>query len=203
MRTDVRHYCHACLGCASRSGQGHAFQPPLKSIHVGGPFRCVGVDVLQLPLTYEGNQCAIVFMDYLTKWPEVFPSPDQKAESIARLLVEHVVARHGVPEQLLSDRGPNFLSELLREVCTLLGIEKINTSAYHRLSSLCYRSASRSMGETGMPIYRTCCTCTGFLSRSLQRKAHSFFLGVIQDYQRKQRSVIRRPRTKWTSAQNL
>ena len=89
------------------------------------------MSVLQLPLTYEGNQHAIVFMDYLTKWPEVFPSTDQKAETIARLLVEHVVARHGVPEQLLSDRGPNFLSELLREVCTLLGIEKINTSGYH------------------------------------------------------------------------
>ena len=70
-------------------------------------------------------------MDYMTKWPEVFASPDQKAETIARLLVEHVVARHGVPEQLLSDHGTNFLSELIQEVCTLLGIDKINTSGYH------------------------------------------------------------------------
>ena len=60
-------------------------------------------------------------MDYLTKWPEVFAAADQKAETIARLLVEHVVSRHGVPEQLLSDRGPNLLSEIVREVCSLLG----------------------------------------------------------------------------------
>ena len=41
------------------------------------------------------------------------------------------MARHGVPEQLLSDRGQNFLSELIGAVCELLGIEKVNTSGYH------------------------------------------------------------------------
>ena len=72
-------------------------------------------------------------MDYLAKWLEVFLTPDQKAETIARLLVEHVVARHGVPEQLLSDRGTNFLSKVIQEVCTLLGVEKVNMSGYHPL----------------------------------------------------------------------
>ena len=89
------------------------------------------MDVLQLPPTYNGNRYAIVFSDYLTKWPEVFPSPDQKAETIARLLVEQIVPRHGVPEQLLSDRGQNFLSELMLEVCKLLGTKKLNTMGYH------------------------------------------------------------------------
>ena len=64
--------------------------------------------MLQLPLSFEGNQYAIVFMDYLSKWPEVFRSPEQKAETIAKLLFEQVVARHGVSKQLLSDRGANF-----------------------------------------------------------------------------------------------
>ena len=46
------------------------------------------------------------------KWVEVFAVPDQKAETIARLFVEGVVCRHGAPEELLSDRGTNFLSNL-------------------------------------------------------------------------------------------
>ena len=37
----------------------------------------------------------------------------------------------GVPEALLSDRGTNLLSHLMRDVCELLGIEKLNTTAYH------------------------------------------------------------------------
>jgi hypothetical protein len=36
----------------------------------------MGVDVLQLPLTLEGNQYAVVFIDYLTKWVEVFAVAD-------------------------------------------------------------------------------------------------------------------------------
>ena len=131
MRADVRRYCRGCLVCASRKGPGRAQRPPLQPIPVGGPFHMVGVDVLQLPPSYQGNQYAIVFMDYLTKWPEVFATCDQKAETIARLLVEQVIARHWVPELLLSDRGPNFLSTLVQEVCTLVGTIKINTSGYH------------------------------------------------------------------------
>ena len=53
----------------------------------------VRVDVLQLPLSRNGNQYV---QDYLTKWPEVFATPDLKAETIARLFIEHVVAPHGV-----------------------------------------------------------------------------------------------------------
>ena len=50
---------------------------------------------------------------------------------IARLLVENTVCRHGVPEELLSNRGMNFLSDLILEMCSLLGIRKVNTSGYH------------------------------------------------------------------------
>ncbi len=86
-------------------------------IPVGGTFDRIGVDVLQLPLTQQGSRYAVVFMDYLTKWPELFAVPDQTALTIARLLVEQVISRHGVPSQLLSDRGAAFLSNLLRELC--------------------------------------------------------------------------------------
>lgn len=61
----------------------------------------------------------------------VFPMPDQKADRIVRLLVEEVIPFFGVPEALLSDRGTNLLSHLMKDVCKLLGIKKLNTTAYH------------------------------------------------------------------------
>ena len=70
-------------------------------------------------------------MDYLTKWPEAFAMPDQRAEMIATLFIEHIVCRHGIPEELLSDRGTNFLSSLIQEICQVLSVKKINTSGYH------------------------------------------------------------------------
>ena len=61
---------------------------------------------------------------------EVYPASDQSALTID-LFVREVVCRHGVPAQLLSDRGKAFLSLLLREVCKILGVKKLNTTAYH------------------------------------------------------------------------
>ena len=110
---------------------GKPVRPPLTPIPVSGPFDRVGVDVLQLPTTCRGNRYAVVFMDYLTKWPEVFATADQTALTIAKLLVEEIISRHGVPTQLLSDQGPSFLSRLMLEVCTVMGVKKVNTSAYH------------------------------------------------------------------------
>ena len=130
MRGDIIRWCQACLVCASRQ-VGQAVRPPLTPIPVAGPFDRVGVNVLHFPKSSAGNQYAVVFVDYLTKWPEVFATPDQSALTIAKLFVEEVVCRHGVPGQLLSDRGKAFLSQLMKEVCGVLGVKKINTTAYH------------------------------------------------------------------------
>ena len=131
MRADVRHLCRGCLNCVSRRGPGRAIRPPLQPIPVLKPFHRVAVDVLQLPLTSSGNKYVVVFMDYFTKWVEAFAVADQQAQTIARLLVENIVCRHGVPQELLSDRGSNFLSDLILEMCSILGIQKVNTSGYH------------------------------------------------------------------------
>ena len=82
MRADLTAWCRSCLKCATLS-VGRPVRPPLTPMPVGGPFDRIGVDVLQLPKTQAGNRYAIVFMDYLTKWPEVFATPNQTAPTIA------------------------------------------------------------------------------------------------------------------------
>ena len=71
-----------------------------------------------------------MFTDYLTKWPEVFATSDQTSITIAQLLVEHVISRHGVPAELLSDQGTAFLSRLMLDVYKLMGIRKSNTTSW-------------------------------------------------------------------------
>ena len=43
--------------------------------------------------------------------------PDQSATTIAKLLVEEIFCRHGIPEHLISDRGATFSSSLIQNVC--------------------------------------------------------------------------------------
>ena len=128
---DALEYCKSCPECATVTGGGRVAKPPLHPIHVEHPFQILGVDVMELPKTTSGNKYVLVFQDYLTKWPMVFAMPDQKSTRIVDILVHEVMPFVGVPESLLSDQDTNLLSFIIKDVCSLLGIEKLNTTAYH------------------------------------------------------------------------
>lgn len=85
---------------------------------VVGPFDRIRFDVIQFPRSQDGNQYAVVFANYLTKWLEVFTVTDQSAATIAKLLVEEIVSRYGIPVEVLSDRGQAFLSGLMKWKCS-------------------------------------------------------------------------------------
>ena len=112
MYEDVDAYCRSCLTCASYRGTWRRVRPPLIPIPVGGPFYRVGVDIMELPQTVNGNHYVISFVDYVTKWVELFPLDSQRSETIVRLLIDHVICRHGVPEALISDRSPAVYCQL-------------------------------------------------------------------------------------------
>ena len=131
MYRDVHLHCRGCLPCAAYLVSGPKARPLLKPIAVGGPFQRVGVDILEMPQTAQGNQYIVVFADYLTKWVEAYPTAEQTSETIARLLIDHIVCRHGVPAEVLSDHGANLLSSLVVDLCRLLGMKKVNTTASH------------------------------------------------------------------------
>ncbi len=77
LQSDVHKFSRSCLVCTSQRDPERPLHPPLTPIPVGGPFHRVGVDVLQLPLTRNGKQYVVCFVDYLTKWVEAFAVPDQ------------------------------------------------------------------------------------------------------------------------------
>ena len=70
-------------------------------------------------------------IDRFTRWVELAPVADIRAETVADALVCHLVLRHGCPQQLLSDRGSQFTSRLFRRVPQRLRIDIIFTTAYH------------------------------------------------------------------------
>ena len=114
---------------------GH-IKAPMLPIQVEGPFDRVAVDCLgQFPPTHSNNRYIVIFSDYLTRWPEAFAVPNITAETIAELLVDQTFVRHGAPRTLLSDRGANFLSKLVLEVCKIINTKKINTTAYHPVTN--------------------------------------------------------------------
>ena len=197
MRKDISQWCRACLVCA-KHGIGRPTKPLLTAIPVDGPFDRVGVDVLKMPKTKHGNTYIVVFMDYLTKWPEAFATPDHSSLTIAKLFVEKIISRHGVPHQLLFNRGPAFLSKLFLGICSILGVKKVNTTAYHPQTDGFVERFNRTLadmlakrqgnGDKGWDeIQPLCSLLTGLQSRyQLVSPRSAYCMGVTLSYLQKQ-----------------
>lgn len=114
MYSDCMNYCKSCRQCAIVTGGGRRLNPPLMPIPVERVFQITGVDIMELPKTKQGNKYAVVFQDYLSKWPFAFATPDQKAITLAKLLMKEVIPVIGIPEALLLDRGINLMSHPMK-----------------------------------------------------------------------------------------
>jgi len=82
------------------------------------------------PLSGKGNRFIITVIDHFSKYAFAFPVRNHEARTVAKYLVERVFLVHGVPLQLLSDRGAEFEEHIFREICELLGVDKLRTTAY-------------------------------------------------------------------------
>ena len=117
------HYVRNRPECTTISGGRRVLRPPLHPVLVNKSLQIVGADIMELPKTVQGNKYVLVFQDFITKWSMVNPIPDQKSQQIAEILVQEVVAFFGVPENLLCNWGANLLSNLMMDICKLLGFK--------------------------------------------------------------------------------
>ena len=132
MYGDIKRYCKQCLSCATQKRAHESVKVPMISQVVSEPWETVVVDMLgPFPITERGNKYIILFFDSFTKWCEAVATPDIKAERVARHFVQDVVCRHSCPHKLLSDKGTNLLSAVVKEVCEMMGTKKENSVAYH------------------------------------------------------------------------
>lgn len=128
----VDNWVRSCISCAQRKTHRHKVLAPMVNMKVPGAFERVSVDVLgPLPTTVSGNRYVLCFTDHCTRWPILVPLKETDASTIATAFFDHVISEHGCPETLLSDRGANFLSKIVQEVCRIMRTQKLNTSAYH------------------------------------------------------------------------
>ena len=107
-----------------------------KILRVGALLERVAIDVLgPLPISARGNKYILILGDYFTKWIEANRLENQKAETVAEVIVTQFISRFGVPLQIHSDQGRNFEAAVFQEICRLLGIEKTRTTALYPQSN--------------------------------------------------------------------
>jgi len=77
------------------------------------------------PRSERGNVYILTCIDSFTKWVEAFPIRNNETETVKQLF-----CRFGAPVSLLSDQGKEVDGKIMRNVCSLLGIDKLRTTAY-------------------------------------------------------------------------
>ena len=87
--------------------------------------------ITKLPLV-QGYDSILVVVDRLTKMVYFIPTIEKiSAEELARLFRDNMWKLHSLPESIISDREPQFMAELIRELNQMLGIESKMSTAFH------------------------------------------------------------------------
>ena len=86
---------------------------------------------------YRGQRVSymLTMMDEFTKWAEAIPVGKITARSVAKVVLEQWVARYRIPDQIHSDQGLQFTSQLFRGLMGLLGITRTTTPVYNPRSN--------------------------------------------------------------------
>jgi len=94
-------------------------------IHISADF------ITKLPLA-QGYDSILVVVDRLTKIVHFIPTTEKtSAEGLTRLFRDSVWKLHGLPESIISDRGPQFAAGLMRELNEMLGIKSKLSTVFH------------------------------------------------------------------------
>ena len=77
----------------------------------------------------------LMITDHFTRYALVVVMKDQTTKTVTKVFYEHFIAVFGAPIKLLSDRGANFTSALVEELCATFSIQKCQTTTYHTQSN--------------------------------------------------------------------
>ena len=133
MRKDVHRYIRNCHICQRSRTPRHHPSGVLRPLPIPNrPWSSISMDfVTGLPWS-NGNDAIWVVVDRLTKMHHFVPCrTTTSAPNVANLFLQHVWKHHGLPQDIISDRGPQFASDFWRQLCSRLGISPRLSTAFH------------------------------------------------------------------------
>ncbi|KAJ8046946.1 hypothetical protein HOLleu_05792 [Holothuria leucospilota] len=133
LKSDVAKFCMTCHSC-QMVGKPNQNIPaaPLKPVPAfEEPFGRVIIDCVgPLPKSRAGHQYILTIMCASTRFPEAIPLRNIKARTVLQALLKFFTL-FGLPKEIQSDQGSNFMSTVFQQMLYELGIDQIKSSAYH------------------------------------------------------------------------
>ncbi len=131
MAKDIVTHCGSCRVCQVRSKHKPRRAPVVERPILTEPFKSIAIDLVgPLPKGKGGCQYLLTYVCLATRWPEAVPLRGITAKAVCDGLWS-IFSRTSIPEVILSDQGSQFCGKVVKQLCEMLGIEKIRTSPYH------------------------------------------------------------------------
>lgn len=149
MKKEIEEYVRKCTKCQLNKALRAKKKAPMEiTTTASHPFEKCSLDIVgPLVESESGNKYILTFQDELSKFIVAIPLPQQDAETVAKAFVLNIVLKFGAPAKILTDQGSNFLSNLFKNVCKLLRIRKMQTTAFHPESNGSLERSHRVLAE--------------------------------------------------------
>ena len=155
MQGDITSFCRSCDVCQKTTAKGSVPRVPLGDMPlINMPFKRVTVDLVGpiSPPSEKGHRYILTLVDYATRYPEAVPLKNIETETVVEALLD-MYSRLGVPEEVLSDLGTQFVLKCMEEVSRLLSIKRLTTTSYH---PICNGLVERFNGTLKKMLRRLC-----------------------------------------------
>ena len=137
MRNDISDFVKKCSICQKNKKLPPKIKAPMElTTTASRPLEKLSIDIVgPYPLSDSENRFVITAQDDLTRFAFAIPVPNHEASTVANSLSEHVFSKFGIPETILTDRGTEFVSKLMKRFTTLYDIKHNLCAAYHPQSN--------------------------------------------------------------------
>ena len=155
MHKDLSGFCRSCDVCQKTVDKGTVARAPLGEMPlIDTPFKRVAVDLVGpiTPASERGHRYILTLLDYATRYPEAVPLKNIDTETVVEALLDMYI-RLGIPEEVLSDQGIQFVSSCMQEESRLLSINRLTSTPYH---PICNGLVERFNGILKKMLRRLC-----------------------------------------------
>jgi hypothetical protein len=122
--------------CQTYNNKIRSHPAPLHHVVSVGPFVNWDIDFMTChPHSAEGNGYIIVALDYFMKWAEAMPIFDNTGRTAALFIFNHIIARFGVPQAIVTNHGSHFRNFMMSKLTEKLGLRHENSTPYYPQSN--------------------------------------------------------------------
>lgn len=129
-RVHVRQFIRCCPRCQKMSQLKPIIHANRYALSAQQPMQQLAIDFIEgLPASLGGEDSILVIIDSFSRFVELYPCSGTTATAACTGIVQHL-GRYGIPDEILTDNGPSFKSDLMNALCTVIDTNHIRITPY-------------------------------------------------------------------------